>query len=67
MTPFDPSTVRPELIEGTNDSGLRVTGHGEPVEPCDWYSLGNDSNAQLFMTLCIIMLGMFVAGYGVVV
>jgi hypothetical protein len=27
---------------------LRVTGHGELVEP--GYSLGNDSHAQLFMT-----------------
>jgi len=33
---------------------LRVTGHGEPVEPCAGYSLGNGSHAQLFMTLCII-------------
>jgi hypothetical protein len=33
---------------------LRVTGHGEPVEPCSWYSFGNDSHAQLFMTLCIV-------------
>ena len=34
---------------------LRVTGHGEPVEPCAEYSLGNDSHAQLFMTLYIIL------------
>jgi hypothetical protein len=33
---------------------LRVTGHGEPVEPCSWYSLDNDSHAQLFMTLCLV-------------
>jgi hypothetical protein len=32
-----------------------VTGHGEPVEPCAGYSLGNDSHAQLFMTLCIVL------------
>jgi hypothetical protein len=33
-----------------------VTGRGEPVEPCAGYSLGNDSHAQLFITLCIIKL-----------
>jgi hypothetical protein len=32
---------------------LRVTGHGEPVEPYDRCSLSDDSHAQYFMTQCI--------------
>ncbi len=56
--PFDkpvlsePFTLRQAQGERSVE-GLRVTGHGEPVEPCAGYSLGNDSHAQLFMTVCI--------------
>ena len=60
MTPFDkpvlsePFTLRQAQGERSVE-GLRVTGHGEPVEPCACagYSLCNDSYAQLFMTVCI--------------
>ncbi len=34
---------------------LRVTGHGEPVEPCGLSCFSNDRHAQLFMTLCIVL------------
>ncbi len=59
-TPFDKACPEPPFIlrepqDERRVEGLRVTGHGEPVEPCAGYSLGNDSHAQLFMTLFIKM------------
>ena len=57
-TPFDKSVLsEPVTLRQAQGErgveGLRVTGHGEPVEPCAGYFLGNNNHAQLFMTVCI--------------